>query len=136
MTIESFRGAMATALREGCGLNASPRLSSRVLPPYAMFDFEVRYDLTFDRGADEYRGTLTVWAQRDNEDESQRFLDVLRDPNESRSIKTVLEADDGVNDTVDYLRIVSASKVQVVAAGNPAVEFLTVDFEFEVAISA
>lgn len=130
-----MRSAIADALRDGCELNASAYQTSRIRPPHAQISYRVDYDLTMARGADEYIVTVSVWTARDNEEQSQKLLDRLADPNELGSVKTVLEADEGVLAVVDYFRVRNAGDLSVSVAGTPEVQYLTRDFECEVAIS-
>lgn len=135
MSIATVREAVATALRDGCSINATPYLASKIRPPHAMVSYKVTYDMTMARGADEYLFTVSVYAQRDNEIQSQKLLDRLSDPHDATGVKQILEGDSGVAGVVDYIRVASTGDLQVVEIGSPGVQYLTVEFVCEVAIS-
>ena len=133
-TLASVRDAIAVALRTVSGLNADGYLVQKIRSPHAMVDLEIDYDQTLGRGSDEYLFTITVYAQRDNDGQSQKYLDQLRDGRQATSLKRVLEGDAGVLATVDYIRVRKVSGVHVALSGAPNVEYLAVVFEVEAMI--
>jgi hypothetical protein len=132
MSIATVRTNMATALRTISGLRASEYLTETVNPPHAMLDYEVEPDLTFARGADVYRFTVTVFANRSSSEASQKLLDLYRDPTSSSGVKYVLENDATLAAVVDYVRVTRIGKVELVPVGS--VEYLAVNFDAEVVI--
>lgn len=130
--IAEIRAGIADRLSSIVGLNVDPYMVERIRPPHAMIDFEIDYDLVLGRSKDTYPFSVIVFVQRDNSLAGQRLLDGLRDPNNPSSVKQVLENGDLFAVDVDYVQVKKASRVQVVSHGNPAVEYLMVEFEVEV----
>ena len=132
MTVATVRTNMAGALRTIAGLRASEYLTESVQPPHAMFDYEVEPDLTFARGADVYKFTITVFCDRTAERPSQVFLDSLRDPSSSTGVKRTLEDNATLATVVDYVRVTRIGAVEIIPVG--AVEYLAVKFDAEVVL--
>lgn len=135
MSLEVVREAMGTALRtitvNSRPLYATPYITDKVIPPHAMIECEIDYDLTFGRTGDLYRFTVMVFAQRDSEREGQRYLDGLRDPSSTSSIKQTLETNATLDAVVEYARVVRAGRPAIASVGN--VDYLMIEFEVEVA---
>lgn len=110
----------------GATLHATPYWRDSVNAPEAMFDFEADYDEVMGRGADRYRFTVTVFAQRTDTEAGQIFLDALRDPDSSVSVKQVLEGYEWAGE-LQYLNVERASRIQATKVGEA--DYLTVDFE-------
>lgn len=136
MSLSGIREAMGTALRtitvNSRPLYATPYLTDKVTPPHAMVECEIDYDMTFGRTGDVYRFVVMVYAQRDSEREGQRYLDTLRDPSSSSSVKQVLETNATLDGVVDYARVARAGRVVIQTVGN--VDYLMVEFEVEVVV--
>ena len=132
MSIDAVREAFAGALSTIDGLNVDPYLVESVRAPHAMVDFEVDYDLTFARGADAYTFVVMVFAQRSNAVQAQKFLDRLRDPSDAQSLKQVIEGDDGVAAAVDYARVLSVTRPQIVTVATA--DYLMIEADVEVVI--
>lgn len=132
MTIASFRTALAATLRTIAGLRASEYITESVQPPHAMFDFEVEPDLTFGRGGDVYRFTITVFSDRGAERASQVFLDDLRDPNSTTGVKYTIENNGTLAAACDYARVTRIGRIDPRIVG--VTEYLACDFDVEVVI--
>lgn len=134
MSIAAVREAFAAALDGIDGLRASAYLTDQINPPQAMVDFEIpEYDLTFNRGADQYDFTVWIFDQRTSERGSQLRMDAWRDPSDADSLKQVIEADAGILAVCDYARVRSVSSPRDMQVGN--VHYLVIEFRVEVVIS-
>lgn len=131
MRIADVRAAFAEALNSIDGLRASEYITDQITPPHAMFDYTVEPDLTFGRGADVYRFTISVFAARTAERASQIFLDLLRDPASDSGVKRTIEDHPAVAAVVDYARVTSIGAVGISEANN---ELLVVEFQVEVVL--
>lgn len=123
---------MAAALRTISGLRASEYITESIQAPHAMFDYEINPDLTFQRGADVYLFTVSVFAQRTAERTSQVFLDELRDPNSTSGVKYTLEHDATLAAEIDYARVTRIGRIETKVVS--AIEYLGCDFDVEVVI--
>lgn len=132
MSIADVRAGFGTALRTISGLNVDDYVVEGVRPPHAMVDWEADYDMTFARGADVYTFSVLVFAQRANPEQSQKLLDTYRDPSSASSIKTALEGNATLGALVDYVRVQTVDRPQVVTVGNA--DYLMVTFGCEVVI--
>ncbi len=138
MSFDVVRASAATALKtitftDGKKLRADAYLSGVVNPPHAFFDFEVNAQLVFGSSSPNACVLhVQVLDQKDSERASQIRLDELRDPTNTHSLRQVLENGSNWDATVDYCRFLSASRVGHTNVGG--VDFLSVDFEFEVVI--
>lgn len=121
---------MGTALSTISGLNVSAYMTDSIKPPQAMIDFHPDYDLVFGGSKDTYNYVVSIYTQRDNEQSSQKLLDTYRDPNDTSSVKYVLENNATLAAAVDYAWVRRCSPVEVVLVGT--VEYLRVNFDVEV----
>lgn len=133
MSFSVIRAAIADAC-ESVGLLAHSYITDDITTPAAVIRMDrVQYDLTFGRGADQIDLTVTVVADRTDEQGAQAFLDDLIDPASSSLLKTVLEDSDTVAAAgVHYIRVREASAVQQLRYG--AVDYLSVDLTIEVVV--
>lgn len=132
MTIASFRTAFATACRTITDMRASEYITDQVTAPQVMFDLEIEPDLTFGRGADVYRVTGWVLASRTAAEASQKFLDLIRDPNTTGGLKYTLENDSTLGGACDYARVTRIGRIQ--PTSHEGTEYLGFDFDVEVVI--
>lgn len=132
MSVASVRSAFGTALRTISGLNVDEYIAEGIRPPHAMVDCEIDYDLTFARGAHTYRFIVLLWMFRSDPEQSQKSLDVLRDPEDSGGIKQTLEGNATLAAAVDYVRVVRVGRPQIATVGNT--DYLLVEFEVEVVL--
>ncbi len=126
-TIAEVRAALA----EACGIRATAYITDSVNTPVAVVALnEVDYDVVMGRGADQWNYTVTVYTSRTDETRAQKYLDDLREPTGATSLKTLIEADAGLAELVDYVVVRSASPVQAQPVGQ--VTYLLVEFTVEV----
>lgn len=119
------------ALAEACGIRATAYITDSVNTPVAVVSLnEVNYDVVMGRGADDWQYTVTVYTSRTDETRAQKYLDDLREPTGSKSLKTLIEADAGIAALVDYVVVKSASPVRAQQVG--ASQYLLVEFTVEV----
>lgn len=132
MSLDLVRGAFADALRTITGLNADGYLEDMVRPPHAMVDCSIDYDMTMARGADTYQFVVLVYGQRQNAEQTQKFFDKLRDPSDTESLKQVLEGDANLAALVQYVRVRTVGRPQVVTSATA--DYLMIEAEVEVCI--
>lgn len=132
MSIADIREAMADALDSIDGIRSFPYMTDDIVPPVALFDFEIDPDMTFANGSHLYTFTITVWTSRNDNRASQKLLDLLRDPSSATGVKQTLQESAGLQAVVDDLRVTSIGVVNISNAGTS--EYLTVDFEVEVIV--
>lgn len=138
MSLATVRASAATALKtitfdDGKKLRADTYLTDQVNTPNAFFDFEIGEQLTFSNASpNAFTMHIQVVDARDSERASQIRLDELRDPTNTHGLRAVLELGSNWDISIDYCRFRSASRLQVVSIAN--VEYLAIDFEFEVCI--
>lgn len=132
MTIATVRDALGDALETISGLTAARYVPDQVVSPVAVVRAgRTNYDIVFGRGADEWSYLIDVYVARTAEQTGQEFLDNLREPSGSGSLKTVLEADSVATAAgVDYIRVRTASEVNTATVANTT--YLTVTWEVEV----
>lgn len=134
--LTDIRQALHDALCTIDGLNVSPYQTDQIAPPQAMIvRGQIDYDLSMERGHDLYNFTVAVLVPRIDELAAQAFLDDLCAPNGATSLKTIVEADTGLQAVVDYAYVRRASEVQVLPGSDPNTQYLSVDFEMEVVVS-
>lgn len=135
-TLSSVRSALAAALRtcqaSGFGLRATPYIVEQISPPQAMFDFSIDPHVTFGSDVATYLFVVTVFCDRSASEASQKFLDDLRDPQNSTGVKQIIEGSSSLHAVVQYARVGAIGAVEVKTVGT--VEYLTVDFEIEVVV--
>lgn len=137
MTIATTRSALATALRTIDGLtNVSEYLQDQIKPPHAMLDLSVTPHFAFDQGGSPlstYSFKVYVYANRTADESSQKFLDKMRDPEDSGSVFRVLMDNATLASTCPYVTVTGGSETQVSGSGTNA-EYLLVVFDVEVVL--
>lgn len=132
--ISAVRQALSDAVDSITGLRCAPYMPDQINPgaggQAVVWDTGVDYDMVMGRGGDEWNFTVNVYVGRTAERAAQILLDTLREPSGATSLKTVVEADSGLAAVVDYVRVRSASPIQLATVGG--IDYLMVEFVTEI----
>lgn len=140
MSLQLLREAIAADITFTTALQGHPYLESSVQSGHAYVSLAGPDEYTFGEVHGTYLYTATVRAYRQTTEpvEAQRYFDLLRDPQNSESVKAALEQDPvavAALGTVKYLRVGRATEpAEYVPAGVEGITFLFVDWPVEVVI--
>ena len=105
-TITQIRDGLATNLATIIGLRTSSIVFDNINPPIAIVEPQsINFDMTFNRGLDEYQFKITVIAGRADERSGQNKIDGYCSPTGSGSVKTAVESDKTLGGIVQNLRV-------------------------------
>lgn len=122
-TTRALRAGLRANIKESIGsLQVSAYVLANPTPPgVQIYPGEVRFDLAMDRGLDELDFVVQAFIAHTGDQGNQSFLDELRDPVGSRSMKAAIESDLTLGGMCEDLRVVSLSGYSmIVTADNRA----------------
>lgn len=109
-SITSIREAMASALQEIPGLQASAYMLANPTPPSAeIFPADISYDQAMQRGHDTNVFTVRVFVGETTDIGSQKQLDQYLESAGATSVKATLESDRTLGGVCQYLRVTDCS---------------------------
>jgi hypothetical protein len=131
-SITDIRLGLETNLKRIPGLRTAPIAPDLVNPPIAIVQPDttpVRFDVSMNRGLDEYRFTITVIAHRADERSAQNKLDLYCSGSGDFSVKQAVEYDRTLGGVINDCRVTEISSYGSISVNEiqyAAAEFLVV----------
>lgn len=105
-TIAEIRAGIATNLATISGLRTTETIPDNPQPPVAIIaPSAIEYDLSFQRGFDQYNFVVTLIVGRASERQAQRTLDLYCAGTGSSSVKTAIESNRTLSGLIQDLRV-------------------------------
>lgn len=105
-TIAEIRAGIATNLATISGLRTTETIPDNPQPPVAIITpSAIEYDLSFQRGFDQYNFLVTLIVGRASERQAQRTLDLYCAGTGSSSVKTAIESNRTLSGLIQDLRV-------------------------------
>jgi hypothetical protein len=106
--IAEIRDGIAANLSTITGLRTTETVPDNPQPPVAIIQpSSIEFDLTFQRGLDQYNFVVTVIVGRASERQAQRLLDLYCAGTGTSSVKLAIESNRTLTGLIQDLRVVS-----------------------------
>lgn len=130
LSLDGINIALGVRLRTISGLRVMDNPGQQVVPPTAIIEYpdEIRYDSTFQRGADEATWTVYVVVSKVIDRAGMKALSPYVAGSGSKSIKAAIEGDKTLQGQTDSLRITRCEISPIIVAD---VTYLGATFEVE-----
>jgi hypothetical protein len=126
--IADIRDGIANNLSTISGLRTTETVPDNPQPPVAIIQpSSIDFDLTFQRGLDQYNFVVTVIVGRASERQAQRLLDLYCAGTGSSSVKLAIESNRTLAGVIQDLRVVAMRNYGTISVGEGS--YLAAEFD-------